>query len=123
MKSMVYAAIAGVVLIGFMMKNESTTANLATVQLVPERGDKADDPDQDGPKQQAGERTVQLIRRSFSADKSLPTNGKNVKLIVSGDTITLRGLVRSEQEKLSIGALARQYAGSKSIDNKLEVIQ
>ena len=67
------------------------------------------------------ERTVEGTADE-NANQSLLTNGKDVILIIADRTITLRGTVRSEQEKISIGALARQYAGAKNIDNQLEVV-
>ena len=115
-----YAALAGVALIS-CMKNEQTSTNAPTMQTQPEWAAKPDDRDRKGPDFNADENAVQLIRRSLSAEKSLPTNGKSVKLVSDG-TLTLRGLVKSEQEKVAIVALARQYAGAKYIDNQLEVV-
>ena len=67
------------------------------------------------------ERTVEGTADE-KANQSVLTNGKDVILIIADRTITLRGTVRSEQEKISIGALARQYAGARNIDNQLEVV-
>jgi len=121
MKNILYVALAGVVLVS-CMKNEQTATTAPTVQTQSDWVDKPADRDQERPDLKADENAVQLIRRSLSADKSLPTNGKNVRLIVSDGTITLRGLVKSEQEKLIIAAMARQYAGTKYIENPLEVV-
>ena len=63
----------------------------------------------------------QYIRGSFQTNKSVPTNGKNVKLIIGDVSVILRGVVKSKQEKISIGALVRQFAGSKQVSNYLEV--
>jgi osmotically-inducible protein OsmY len=115
LKNIMCAAIASVAL-GSCMKNEQPVTT-PSVQAQPAWADKGEEL---GVK--VDENAVQLIRRSLSTNKSLPTNGKDVILIIADGTITLRGAVRSEQEKLSIGAMARQYAGTMDINNQLEVI-
>jgi len=68
------------------------------------------------------DRTItQNIRRAVTADGSLSTNAKNVKIITNNGTVTLRGPVKSEKEKAEIEAKAKQVAGVKSVDNQLEV--
>jgi osmotically-inducible protein OsmY len=119
MKNILYVALAGLLLIGFVEEQAATTT--VTVQAQRDRDDRSDNRDQREPAFRTDENAIQLIRTSLSADKSLPTNGKSVKLIVSDRILTLRGLVTSEQEKVSIGAMARQYAGARDIDNQLEV--
>lgn len=61
------------------------------------------------------------IRRGIIADKSLSFTAKNVKVITVGHKVTLRGPVKSDQEKASIEAVAKQTAGVTEIDNQLEV--
>jgi osmotically-inducible protein OsmY len=61
------------------------------------------------------------IRQAITADDSLSTNAKNVKIITNDGTVTLRGPVKSEQEKTDIEAKAKQVAGVKSVDNQIEV--
>lgn len=68
------------------------------------------------------DRTIsQNIRQAVTADDSISTNGKNVKIITVDGTVTLRGPVKSEQEKTNIGAKAQQVAGVKRVDNQLEI--
>ena len=68
------------------------------------------------------DRTIpQNIRRAVTADDSLSTNAKNVKIITNNGTVTLRGPVKSEKEKADIEAKAKQVAGVKSVDNQLEI--
>ena len=64
---------------------------------------------------------TQNIRQAIVGDDSVSTNGKNVKIITSGGTVTLRGPVSSEQEKSTIAGKAQQVAGVKSVDNQLEI--
>jgi hyperosmotically inducible protein len=69
------------------------------------------------------DRTItQNIRQAITADDSLSTSGKNVKIITTTDgTVTLRGPVKSEKEKTEIEAKAKQVAGVKKVDNQLEI--
>jgi hyperosmotically inducible protein len=68
------------------------------------------------------DRTItQNVRQAVTADDSVSTNGQNVKIITNDGTVTLRGPVKSEQEKTNIGAKAQQIAGVKSVDNQLEI--
>jgi hyperosmotically inducible periplasmic protein len=68
------------------------------------------------------DRTIsQNIRRAITADDSISTNGKNVKIITADGAVTLRGPVKSENEKTNIGAKAQQIAGVKRVDNQLEI--
>jgi osmotically-inducible protein OsmY len=64
---------------------------------------------------------TQNIRAAITADDSLSTNGKNVKIITSDGTVTLRGPVKSDKEKADIEAKAKQIAGVKKVDNQLEI--
>jgi osmotically-inducible protein OsmY len=61
------------------------------------------------------------IRKAIVADKSLSMYAKNVKVIVRDGSVTLRGPVRSEEEKKQVGDYASQAAGSGSVTNELTV--
>src|SRR5690349_10905032 len=61
------------------------------------------------------------IRKAIVADDSLSTNAHNVKIITNGGTVTLRGPVKSEQEKAAVEAKAKQVAGNARIESYLEV--
>ena len=68
------------------------------------------------------DRTIsQNIRKAITADDSVSTNGKNVKIITVDGVVTLRGPVKSEAEKTNIAAKAQQIAGVKNVENQLEV--
>jgi hyperosmotically inducible periplasmic protein len=64
---------------------------------------------------------TQRIRRALVKDKSLSTNAHNIKIITTHDAVTLRGPVKSAHERDTIVAKAQQLAGSKQIDNQLEI--
>src|SRR5579864_1238855 len=52
------------------------------------------------------------IRRSIMADKSLSTYAHNIKIISQNGTVTLKGPVKSDDEKQTIVAKAVAVAGS-----------
>lgn len=52
------------------------------------------------------------IRRSIMADKSLSTYAHNIKIISQNGSVTLKGPVRSVEEKKSVVAKAVAAAGS-----------
>jgi len=61
------------------------------------------------------------IRQAVLDDKALSVNAENVKIITNSGIVTLRGPVRSEQEKSAIEAKAKQVAGVTRVDNQLEI--
>ncbi len=63
------------------------------------------------------------IRRDVVRDKSLSTYGHNVKIIANNGKVTLRGPVRSEEEKHTIEEHARKYAGDGNVTNEVTVKQ
>ena len=64
---------------------------------------------------------TQDIRKAVVADSSLSFAAKNVKIITQGGKVTLRGAVKSDQERKSIDDSARKVAGAGNVDNQLEV--
>lgn len=63
------------------------------------------------------------IRRAVVADKSLSMYAHNVKIIVVGGAVTLKGPVHSEAEKQTIADKAAQVAGADKVDNQITVKQ
>jgi len=61
------------------------------------------------------------IRRAIVKDHSLTMAAKNVKVITAGGVVTLRGPVKSAEEKTKIEELATAAANGAKIDNQLEV--
>jgi len=61
------------------------------------------------------------IRKALVSDKSLSTYAHNVKIIATNGTVTLRGPVRSEDEKAAIEAKAKGIAGVTDVRNELTV--
>jgi hyperosmotically inducible periplasmic protein len=63
------------------------------------------------------------IRRAIVKDRSLTMTAKNVKIITAGGTVTLRGPVKSADEKAKIEQLATAATGGAKIDNQLEITE
>ncbi len=64
---------------------------------------------------------TQNIRKAVVKSDALSMTGKNVKIITVDGIVTLRGPVKSEQEKADIGALAQSVQGVTRVDNLLEI--
>ena len=61
------------------------------------------------------------IRQSIVKDKSLSTYAHNVKIISQNGAVTLRGPVRSDDEKRAIEADAAAVVGQEKVTSELEV--
>ena len=64
---------------------------------------------------------TQAIRQALMKDRELSTTAKNIKVITANGQVTLRGPVKSAQEKAKIDQLARSAAGGAQIDDQLDV--
>jgi hyperosmotically inducible protein len=75
--------------------------------------------------QQKGNRTDQditrQIRQSIVADKSLSTYAHNVKIITQDGQVTLKGPVRSEDEKQAVASKANAVAGENKVTDDLNI--
>jgi hyperosmotically inducible periplasmic protein len=66
-------------------------------------------------------KTTQAIRQALMKDGELSTTAKNIKVITANGHVTLRGPVKTAQEKAKIDQLAKSAAGGAQIDNQLDV--
>jgi hyperosmotically inducible protein len=64
---------------------------------------------------------AQQIRKNIVKDKSLSTYAHNVKVVVQNGSVTLKGPVRSEDEKKAIESKAAEVAGADKVTNEIEV--
>ena len=60
-------------------------------------------------------------RRSLVEDKNLSTYAHNVKIIAQNGMVTLKGPVRSNEEKTAVEAKAAEIAGADKVTSQLEV--
>jgi len=108
------------------MSQSSTASSTGTVPADNTKSNKLDPSNTaataDAQKDSAGDRTItQRIRKSLVTDKSLSTYAHNVKIVSVNGTVTLNGVVRSEDEKSAIEAKAVSVAGSGHVVNDLKV--
>jgi hypothetical protein len=76
----------------------------------------------DQQKENAGDRDLtQKIRKSLMADKSLSTYAHNVKVVAQGGQVTLKGPVRTEEEKRNVEAKAVEVAGTGHVVNEISI--
>ena len=61
------------------------------------------------------------IRSAIVDDKSLSTYAHNIKIVAQDGEVTLKGPVRSEEEKSAIETKATEVAGAGNVVNQLEV--
>jgi hyperosmotically inducible protein len=119
-------AMSGAALIGVL--SGSTGSTLAQTQTRPDntkvntrdRAEGAVTADQQ--KENPTDRDLaQKIRRSLVRDKTLSTYAHNVKIVSQGGQVTLKGPVRSAQEKQDVEAKAVEVAGAGHVINEISV--
>jgi len=64
---------------------------------------------------------TQRIRKSLMNDKSLSTYAHNIKVVSQGGHVTLKGPVRSAEEKASVEAKAVEVAGAGHVTNRISI--
>jgi len=64
---------------------------------------------------------TRLIRRSLVRDDSLSMSAHNVKIVAQNGTVTLKGSVRSADEKKMVEQKAAEVAGAANVKSELEV--
>jgi hyperosmotically inducible periplasmic protein len=69
----------------------------------------------------AGQALTKRIRMALHDAKTLSTDGHKIKIISQDGTVTLRGPVRSEEEKSAIEAKAVAIAGHGNVISRLQV--
>jgi osmotically-inducible protein OsmY len=83
---------------------------------------KGDQPTADQAKNNASDRDImQNIRKAIVGDSSLSTYAHNVKVISRNGKVTLKGPVRSQEDKQAIESKAVEVAGSGNVTNELTV--
>src|ERR1700728_4161415 len=65
--------------------------------------------------------TTKQIRAALMEDKTLSTYAHNIKIITRDGHVTLKGPVRTEDEKTAIGEKATQVAGAGIVTNHLTI--
>jgi hyperosmotically inducible protein len=89
---------------------------------VNKRDDSQQQPTADQQKENSSDREItRKIRRSIVKDKSLSTYAHNIKIITQGGSVTLKGPVRSAEEKKAVEAKAAAIAGEAKVKSEIQV--
>jgi osmotically-inducible protein OsmY len=109
----------------WVMAQDQTTQTLpapADNTKLNQRDKNAAQPTADQQKNTRSDRDItQQIRRAIVEDKSLSTYAHNVKIITQNGQVTLRGPVRSDDEKRAVETKAAELAGENRVTSQLDV--
>jgi hyperosmotically inducible protein len=95
----------------------AATAGLSLAAAAQDQGVTADQQKSN----KADRELTQKIRKSVVSDKSLSMSAHNVKIISRDGMVTLRGTVKSDDEKKSIEDKATEIAGQGKVTSELTV--
>jgi hyperosmotically inducible periplasmic protein len=120
-------AVLSVMALGFLLTVASPRSSAQDSSAAPQpdnskMNDQNRNPTADQQKENRPDREITRdIRRSLAQDTSLSTYAHNIKIITQNGMVTLRGPVRSEDEKNAIEAKAAEVAGKDKVTSQLEV--
>ena len=90
---------------------------------VNQRDQNATEPTADQQKDNRSDRELtKQIRKSLVNDESLSTYAHNIKVIAQDGKVTLKGPVRSEEEKATVLTKAAQVAGQSNITDEVTIV-
>src|SRR4051794_22302436 len=116
---------AGIVFgcVALWAQDSSTAQAPADNTKVNQRDRNSNEPTADQQKNTQPDRELaRQIRKALVNDKSLSTNAHNIKVIVQGGMVTLKGPVNSAEEKQAIEAKAAEVAGADKVSSELQVV-
>jgi hyperosmotically inducible protein len=90
---------------------------------VNQRDRNQNEPTADQQKENSNDRELtRQIRHAIVKDNSLSTDAHNVKIIAQNGSVTLKGAVKSDEEKQAIESKATGIAGAGRVTNELQVV-
>lgn len=103
-----------------------TAGPFALGQMPDNSGQNKDKPNQalsaDKQSNNKGDREITAnIRKSLMADKSLSMYAHNVKIITKNGAVTLKGPVKSEEEKAKVAEVAAGVVSADKVTNQITV--
>ena len=111
--------LAGALLIPVLSAGAQVPADNTTVNKRDRAKDAAT---ADQQKENSSDREItQKIRQALMDDKTLSTYAHNVKVIAQDGQVTLKGPVRTEEEKKIVEAKATEVAGEGHVVNEMSV--
>lgn len=89
---------------------------------VNQRDRNAAEPTADRQKDNRSDREItQQVRKAIMNDKALSTYAHNVKVVTQNGQVTLKGPVRSDDEKRAIETKAAEVAGEGKVTSELDI--
>lgn len=73
------------------------------------------------PENEADRTTTQQVRQGVVKEDSLSMAAKNVKIVTINGVVTLRGPVKSIEERAAVARIAQAASGVTRVDNQLEI--
>ena len=118
--------VGGVLAVGLLMgggvSNAFAQQPASDNTKVNKRDRQKTEPTADQAKENPNDRDImQKIRKSVVDDKSLSTYAHNVKIVSQHGKVTLKGPVRSEEEKKTVEQKATDVAGAGNVTNQITV--
>ena len=99
--------------IGLLCAQQESSQVPANNTKVNQRDRNQSEPTADQQKENTSDRQLtQQIRRAIVKDKNLSSDAHNVKIITQNGAVTLKGPVKSEEEKQAIESKAAEVAGA-----------
>lgn len=116
------AALAVVLPLGAVHAQDQSDATKPDNTKVNKRDRSKPEPTADQQKENKTDRALaKEIRRAIVKDKSLSTYAHNIKVIAENGGVTLKGPVRSEEEKRAVEAKAAEVAGNRNVKSEISV--
>jgi hyperosmotically inducible protein len=109
------------------------TSNLNAFQPAPQAGTAQTAPDNSNQNKnqnptadnqsnaQSDRLTTAKIRKAITADKTLSTYAHNIKIITLNGAVTLKGPVKSEEEKQKVASMAANVVSADKVTDELTV--
>jgi hyperosmotically inducible protein len=113
-----FAVVATLMLPAFSAAAQTPTDNTKVNKRDRAKGAATADQQKENP---SDREITQKIRRSLMDDKTLSTYAHNVKVIAQHGQVTLKGPVRTEDEKRSVEAKATEVAGAGRVTNQISI--
>lgn len=107
---------------GLLWAQQDNSQAPADNTKVNQRDRNQSEPTADQQKENTNDRQLtQQIRRAIIKDKNLSSDAHNVKIITQNGAVTLKGPVKSEEEKQAIESKATEVAGADKVNSELQV--
>jgi osmotically-inducible protein OsmY len=113
-----FAVVATLMLAAFSAGAQTPTDNTKVNKRDRAKGAATADQQKENP---SDREITQKIRRSLMDDKTLSTYAHNVKVIAQHGQVTLKGPVRTEDEKRTVEAKATEVAGAGRVTNQISI--